>query len=302
MRALITGSGGFVGHHLAAHLTACGDEVTGTDRTLGGPDLLDPAAMQALMNDLRPEAVYHLAGDADVGGSWDHPLDTFRANAEGTLNVLAAAREAGVGRVLHIGSADVYGRVQPDELPISEQAPLRPVSPYAASKIAAEYVALQAYQGYGQEVVIVRAFNHIGPGQSERFVAPAVAMRIARAEQDGTEVIGAGNLTPQRDLTDVRDVVRAYRLLVDGGQPGIVYNVCSGVPLSIRELCETLIDLSTARLTLEADPDLQRPVDLPILAGDNSRLRSATGWEPRVAITESLRDLLDECRSRLAVA
>jgi len=302
MRALITGSGGFVGHHLAAHLTACGDEVTGTDRDLGGPDLLDPSALIALMNDLRPEAVYHLAGDADVGGSWDHPLETFRANAEGTLNVLAAARQAGVGRVLHIGSADVYGRVQPDELPIAEQAPLRPVSPYAASKIAAEYLALQAYQGYGQEVVIVRAFNHIGPGQSERFVAPAVAMRIAQAEQNGTTVIGAGNLTPRRDLTDVRDVVRAYRLLVDGGQPGAIYNVCTGAPVSIRELCDTLISLSDAPLTLEVDPELQRPVDLPVLAGDNARLRAATGWEPRIPIRESLGDLLNECRSHLAVA
>ena len=302
MRALITGSSGFVGRHLEHHLVESGDEVVGTDRASGGPDLLDAVGFASLLADVRPDAVYHLAGDADVGGSWDHPRETFRANAEGTLNILKAARACNVGRVLHIGSADVYGRVRPHELPLSESSPLRPVSPYAASKIAAEYLALQACGGYGQEVVIVRAFNHIGPGQSDRFVAPAVALRIARAELDGTHTISAGNLTPRRDLTDVRDVVRAYRLLVLSGEPGVAYNVCSGSALSVAEICEALIAASTADLTLEADPELQRPVDLPVLIGDNSRLRAATGWAPTIPFAVSLGDLLAECRTRLAVA
>jgi len=302
MRALITGAGGFVGFHLTRHLTDAGDEVIGTDLSSGGPDLLDAEGLTRLVAEVRPDAIYHLAGDADVGGSWDHPRSTFRANAEGTLNLLAAARDGGVHRVLHIGSADVYGKVRPDELPLTESAALRPVSPYAASKIAAEYVALQAHGGYGQEVVIVRAFNHIGPGQSERFVAPAVAMRIARAEREGGTAVSAGNLTPRRDLTDVRDVVRAYRMLVTSGEPGVVYNVFSGRALSVEEICRALIAASTSNLTLEADPELQRPVDLPVLMGDASRIHAATGWEPSIPITQSLSDLLEDCRSRLDLA
>jgi GDP-4-dehydro-6-deoxy-D-mannose reductase len=298
VRALITGAGGFVGHHLARYLEEAGDEVSGTDRSDGGPDLLDPEGLEKLFLDRSPEVVYHLAGDADVGGSWDHPTETFRTNAEGTLNVLAAARAAGVERVLSIGSADVYGRVLPEDLPITEQTPLRPVSPYAASKIAAEYLGIQASLGHGQDVICVRAFNHVVPGQSERFVAPAVAMRIVRTEREGGESVAAGNLTPRRDLTDVRDVVRAYRLLVESGRPGSVYNVCSGKAYSIAEVCEILISHANRPLRLEADPDLQRPVDLPVLAGDHSLITADTGWTPRIPIEQSLAELLDECRTR----
>jgi GDP-4-dehydro-6-deoxy-D-mannose reductase len=298
MKALVTGAGGFVGRHLVRHLAECGDEVHETDRSEGGPDLLDAEALEKLFLDLSPDVVYHLAGDADVGGSWDHPVETFRANAEGTLNVLTAARAAGVGRVLAIGSADVYGIVPPEELPITEATPLRPVSPYAASKVAAEYLALQAWLGRDQEVVCVRAFNHVGPGQSERFLAPAVAMRIVRTERAGGDTVTAGNLTPRRDLTDVRDVVRAYRSLVEDGRPGRVYNVCSGTALSVAEICEILIANAERPMRLEADPDLQRAVDLPVLVGDHSLLTRDTGWEPEIPIERSLRELLEECRTR----
>ncbi len=298
VRALITGASGFVGRHLAQHLSDAGDEVVGTDRSEGGPDLLDPEGLEKLFVDVEPEVVYHLAGDADVGGSWDHPLETFRANAEGTLNVLSAARTAGVERVLSIGSADVYGIVPPEELPITESTPLRPVSPYAASKIAAEFLGLQAWLGRGLDVVCVRAFNHVGPGQSERFLAPAVAMRIVRTEREGGDTISAGNLTPRRDLTDVRDVVRAYRMLVTSGQPGTVYNVCSGTAFSVAEVCDMLIANAERPLRIEADPDLQRPVDLPVLVGDHSLITEHTGWEPEIPIERSLRELLEECRTR----
>jgi len=298
VRALITGASGFVGRHLARHLEDLGDDVIGTDRSDGGPDLLDAEGLEKLLVDLSPEVVYHLAGDADVGGSWDHPLETFRANAEGTLNVLAAARAAGVGRVLSIGSADVYGIVPAEDLPITEETPLRPVSPYAASKVAAEYLALQAWLGREQDVVCVRAFNHIGPGQSERFVAPAVAMRIVRTEREGGELVAAGNLTPRRDVTDVRDVVRAYRMLVTSGRPGTIYNVCSGTAYSIAELCDMLVANASRPLRIEADPDLQRPVDLPVLVGDHSLITEHTGWEPEIPIERSLRELLEECRTR----
>lgn len=302
MKALITGGGGFVGPHLSAHLGAAGDEVTVTDRQRGGPDICDAEAIGELLADVRPDVVYHLAGDSDVGGSWHHPLDTFRANAEGTLNVLTAAREAGVARVVSIGSADVYGVVAAEHLPLREDAPLRPVSPYAASKAAADFLGLQAWLGHGLEVVRVRAFNHLGPGQSERFLAPGIAMRIARNERSGGEVVPVGNLTPQRDLTDVRDVVRAYRLLAVDGAPGEVYNVCSGRALAVSEVAVELLKLADRPMRLEPDPELQRPVDVPVLCGDNSRIRAATGWRPEIPLLTTLKDLMEDCRRRAATA
>ena len=300
MKALITGAHGFVGAHLVEHLNACGDEVTAIDRSAGDADILDAEALCATFAKYRPEVIYHLAGDSDVGGSWDHPADTFRANAEGTLNVLAAARSAGVERVLVIGSADVYGRVTPDELPITENHPLRPVSPYAASKVAADYLALQAHLGHSQHVVRTRPFNHLGPGQTTKFVAPALAMRIVTAEATGSSEIPVGNLSSQRDFTDVRDVVRAYRLLVEQGSGGEVYNVCSGSAIAVADLAQQMIALATTPLRLVSDPELQRPVDIPVLCGDNSRLRAATGWSPEIPLADTLADLLSDFRTRRA--
>jgi GDP-4-dehydro-6-deoxy-D-mannose reductase len=300
MKALITGASGFVGRYLRDHLAACGDDVVGTDRADGGPDLLDAEGWNALVDDVRPDFVYHLAGDADVGGSWRHPRETFAANAVGTLNLLLACRDAGVGRVLNVGSADVYGRVPPDRLPITESHPLEPVSPYAASKIAADFLGLQATLGLGLEVVRVRAFNHIGPGQSDRFVAPAIATRIARNEVEGGDEVPVGDLTPRRDLTDVRDVVRAYRLLVEHGEPGEVYNVCSGEAVAIGELADQLLAMAARPMRLTTDPALLRPVDLPVLIGDCSKLADRTGWRPEIPIATTLKDLMDDCRARVA--
>jgi GDP-4-dehydro-6-deoxy-D-mannose reductase len=297
VKTLVTGAGGFVGPHLVAHLEACGDDVTATDRSTG-LDICDPDSLAATFGATRPEVVYHLAGDSDVGGSWSHPLSTFRANAEGTLNVLEAARRAGVGRVIAIGSADVYGKVVEAELPLTERSELRPTSPYAASKVAADYVALQAFLGYGLDVIRVRAFNHIGPGQTDRFVAPAIATRIARNEIEGTTVVPVGNLTPRRDLTDVRDVVRAYRLLAEKGAGGEAYNVCSGRDVRILDLAERLLGLATAPMELVEDPALFRPVDIPVLRGSNTKLVEATGWAPEFPIERTLSDLMDECRAR----
>ena len=297
MRALVTGATGFVGPHLIEHLSQEGDEVTATDRT-SGLDIADADAVTALFRASRPEVVYHLAGDSDVGGSWNHPLATFRANAEGTLNVLTAAREAGVERVVAIGSADVYGKVTEAELPLTEESELRPTSPYAASKVAADYLAVQAFLGYGLGVIRVRAFNHLGPGQSDRFVAPAIACRIAANEREGIDVVPIGNLDARRDLTDVRDVVRAYRLLATSGEGGQVYNVCSGRAVRIGDLAERLVAMATIPMRLEPDPDLLRPVDIPVLCGDNRRLRAATGWEPHYSIDDTLADLMADCRGR----
>ncbi|CAB4892523.1 unannotated protein [freshwater metagenome] len=273
--------------------------MTATDRVTDGLDILDAAALLELFRRCEPEVVYHLAGASDVGGSWQTPQATFRANAEGTLNILWAAREAGTERVLTIGSADIYGKVTAADLPITEDLPLRPVSPYAASKVAADYVALQAFLGYEQHVVRARPFNHLGPGQTDKFVAPALASRVAANEIEGNSVVLVGNLSPQRDFTDVRDVVRAYRLLVDKGQAGQVYNVCSGAAIPVQDLAERLISLATIPMTLEADPDLQRPVDIPILLGDSSRIFADTGWKPEIPLDQTLEDLLNDRRKRL---
>lgn len=301
MRAVITGGLGFVGRHLERHLLGLGDEVLTIDRHGDhAVDITDGPAVTQKLAELEPDAVYHLAGWADVGASWKDPVGAFRANAEGTLHVLRACIDAKVGRVLAVASADLYGVVTPDELPLTESSPLRPTSPYGASKAAAEALAQQAFLGHGLGVIRVRPFNHLGPGQAEGFVAPALAARIARAERDDHSTIPVGNLTARRDLTDVRDIVRAYRLLVERGEPGEVYNVCSGRDLAIQELADHLVTLARRPITLETDESLLRPVDLPVLRGDPSKLREATGWSPEIEIEQTLADLLDDMRTRVS--
>jgi GDP-4-dehydro-6-deoxy-D-mannose reductase len=300
MRALVTGASGFVGRHLVEHLEATGDDVVRTDVDHEGADITDADSMRDLFASTRPDAVYHLAGWSDVGGSWGADQEVFRINAEGTLSVLLAAQHAGVERVLVVSSADVYGIVAEDELPLTEESPVRPVSPYAVSKVAADFLGLQAFLGRRQGVVRVRAFNHLGPGQRERFVAPAVAARIARNERDGGDVVPVGNTTPRRDFTDVRDVVRAYRLLVEHGTPGEAYNVCSGVDVAIADLVDRLLRMAARPMRLEEDATLLRPVDVPVLRGDSTKLREATGWVPEVPLDRTLVDILDAARAAAA--
>ena len=299
MRALVTGAGGFVGVHLVRHLHEQGDEVVELERTVDGIDVADAEPVTDAIMAAKPEAVYHLAGASDVGGSWAAPRETFLANALGTLNVLEAARAAGTGRVLAVTSADVYGRVTEDELPLTEHRPLRPVSPYAASKVAADALAQQAWLGHRLPVLRVRAFNHLGPGQSDRFVAPSLAARIARNERDGGDEVPIGNLSPRRDVTDVRDVVRAYRLLMEHGVPGEVYNVCRGAAVSVEEIAGALLAMAARPMHLVSDPALARPVDIPVLVGDNTALRQATGWVPTIALAQTLADVLADWRTRL---
>lgn len=296
---MITGVGGFVGRHLAAHLLDAGDEVTGVDRNDGSVDILDRGSIARAFESAQPEVVYHLAGWSDVGGSWAKPVEAFRANAEGTLNVLLACAEFGSPRVVAISSADIYGPVTDGELPLSEEAPLRPVSPYAASKVAADFVALQAWLGRRCPVIRVRAFNHLGPGQSNKFVAPALAERIARNELSGGGEVVVGNMDARRDLTDVRDVVRAYRLLAEKGQAGEAYNVCSGRDVAVLDLAERLVSMAARPMALRRDPALERKVDVPVLRGDNTKLRAATGWEPAIPLEQTLADLLADMRSRV---
>ena len=292
MRALITGADGFVGLHLNDHLLAEGDQVIAS-----ATDITDRDALIAAFSEANPEVVYHLAAQADVGGSWDNPVETLRVNVEGTLNTLDAARLAGATRVLAVTSADIYGHVDPDDLPLTENQPIRPVSPYAASKGAADILCLQATLGHGLDVVRARSFNHLGPGQSDRFVASAIAHRIVANERSGERDVRVGNLDARRDFTDVRDVVRAYRLLMVHGVSGEAYHVCSGIDRSVDELARTLIELADTSVRLETDPALLRPIDLSVLRGDNTKLRECTGWTPAIPIETTLHDLLEHWRA-----
>ena len=290
MRALITGGKGFVGQWLAAHLKDCGDEVAVIDIET---DVADGAAVGAVMAEVAPDAVYHLAALTHVGESWENPSQVLRVNVLGTAELLAAARrDRPEARVLVVSSAEVYGVVTPQQLPLGEDTPTEPASPYAASKLAAETVALQAWRGYAQPVIVVRPFNHIGPGQSPNFFVPALAKRIVEARRSGAPTLAVGTLTTRRDFTDVRDVVAAYRLLMEHGTAGDVYNVCSGHDVAMAEVAEQLLDLAGVDLSLETDPALVRPVDVPVLRGDASRLRAATGWRPTIPLATTLADVL----------
>jgi len=290
MRALITGGKGFVGQWLAAHLKDRGDEVAVIDMET---DVADGPAVRRVIGDVTPDAIYHLAAMTHVGESWENPSQVLRVNVLGTAEVLAAARSLDTSpRVLVVSSAEVYGIVTPAQLPLGEDTPAQPASPYAASKLAAEAVALQAWRGFGQPVVIVRPFNHIGPGQSPNFFVPALAKRIVEARRSGARSLPVGNLTTRRDFTDVRDVVTAYRLLIEQGESGAVYNVCSGRDVAMSEVAGNLLELAGANLTLETDPALLRPVDVPVLRGSAALLRSATGWEPRIPLATTLVDVL----------
>jgi GDP-4-dehydro-6-deoxy-D-mannose reductase len=301
VKALVTGATGFVGRHLVAHLTDCGDEVIATDRSSGGPDITNAQAVMQYVMHNEPEVIYHLAGQSDVHRSWGNPVESYRANVEGAANVLAAAQAAQVRRVVAVLSADAYGRVAAADLPIDERTPFHPLSPYAASKAAAEFVCVQAHLGSGIDVVRARPFTHIGPGQSPRFVAAALASRIAEAERTGGDAITVGRLDTRRDFTDVRDIVQAYRLLALHGESGEAYNVCSGDDVSIDEIAQQLVGMAKYSMRLVPDPALQRPADVPVLRGDATKLQRATGWAPTFPLRQTLHDMLEDWRRRLAV-
>jgi GDP-4-dehydro-6-deoxy-D-mannose reductase len=301
MRAAVTGSSGFVGSHLVPFLRSHGDDVVTIDRT-GTPsvDVTDAAEVRDVLRAARPDAVYHLAALSHIGRSWDAPEAVFRINAVGALNVLRACIDAGVERVLVAGSADLYGVVGPEDVPLTEESPIRPVTPYGASKAAADVLALQAFLGDGLGTLRVRAFNHTGPGQSASMLVPGLAQRIADAERSANSKIAVGQLDIIRDLTDVRDVVRAYRLLVEHGTPGEAYNVCSGRGVTVREVAEGMLAMSDAPLELVVDPELVRPVDVPRLVGSRAKLHAATGWEPAIDLQTTMDDVLSEARTRAA--
>lgn len=302
MRALVTGATGFVGPHLLAHLQDCGDDVVLPGDASGDFDITDRSAVQAMFEAERPEVVYHLAAWSDVGASWIDPTACLRVNVEGTAHVLDAARACGSRRVLVVGSSEEYGKIDADAdadgARLREDAPLRPITPYGASKVAASFVALQAWLGAGLETVRVRAFSHTGAGQSDRFVVPALARRIVDAQRVGDPAILVGNRSPVRDISDVRDIVRAYRLLMEHGIAGEAYNVCRGEGVSIGAIADGLIARAGGGLECVVDDSLVRPVDVPRLVGDPTKLVTTTGWSPKYSLDDTLEAVLEYARAQ----
>jgi GDP-4-dehydro-6-deoxy-D-mannose reductase len=316
VKILITGVDGFAGGHLARHLlespelTVHGTTLLPTDqhRTLAKEgallrqvDLTNAADVLALLEELAPDDIYHLAAQSFVPRSFENPWETLQNNIQGQLNVLHGVATIGLNaRVLVVGSSEEYGPVRPDEVPITEEQPLCPANPYSVSKVAQDMLGLQYFISHGVRAIRVRPFNHIGPGQSERFVAPAFACQIAAIEQGQREpVIYVGNLSGKRDFTDVRDMVRAYRLLMEKGQPGEVYNIGAGETHSIQELLDILLSLTAIPIKVETDPARVRPLDVPIVVCDARKMREATGWGTTIRFEDTLRDILDDWRSRM---
>lgn len=263
-------------------------------------DLEDPARVQALVRDHPAAEIFHLAAFTSVGRSWSDAAAAFRVNAIGTLFLLqavAAARETGAGdpRILVVGSAEAYGASAQAGRPLAEDAPLRPLSPYAVSKAAQEMLALQAHRASGLWAVVARSFNHTGPGQRPPFAAGEFALQLRAAKRAGAPArIAVGNLDARRDFTDVRDVARAYRLLIERGEAGRVYNVCRGEAVSLREILLRLAEIAGVRAEPVVEPGHLRPVDLPEVVGDPAALAAATGWHPQVDLRRSLEDLWND--------
>lgn len=315
MRALITGAGGFAGGHLCTYLLVHTDwEVVGTvypqppESSPAEPrlrlrfaDLRDPRDVEALLGRVQPDYVFHLAAQSFVPASFQDPWTTLENNIRAELNLLEAVRRSGREvRVLVVGSNEEYGAPTPEELPQTEDSPLRPNNPYAVSKVTQDFLGLQYYLAYGVPVVRVRPYNHTGPGQSPRFVVPAFAEQIARIEAGLQEpVLKVGNLDSARDFTDVRDIVRAYHLAATKGEAGEVYNLASGRPLSVRGLLEVLLSYSRAEIRVERDPSRYRPVDVPVVYGSAEKFRCRTGWEPDIPFEQTLRDVLDYWRQEV---
>jgi len=296
VRALVTGGNGFVGRHLVAELQARGYEtfVAGTGALEPGEtafELTDLASVRAVVDRVRPEIVFHLAAHASVADAARAPLETYAANVTGTAHVIEAIRTSDTpARLLFVSSAEVYGARSPAEMPLRETALPAPATIYAASKLAAEAIVLASVHTYGLRAIVVRPFNLIGPGQSDRFAVGAFAHRLARIAAGGPPLFPVGNLTAQRDFLDVRDAVRAFADLAERGTDGETYNLCSGVPKGVAELLRQLVFAARIGVEIREDPALMRPVDMPIAYGDNAKLRAATGWEPRLPLSRTLQD------------
>ncbi|MEM6792600.1 MAG: GDP-mannose 4,6-dehydratase [Acidobacteriota bacterium] len=319
MRALITGITGFAGSHLAEYLLAHHRdvEVFGTHRwrspmdnirgitervTLVECDLSDSGSVLATLEQVRPDFIFHLAAQSYVPTSWNAPLETLDTNIIGQTNIFEAVRRLGLDPVIQIAcSSEEYGLVHPNETPIRETNPLRPLSPYAVSKVTQDYLGYQYFMSYGLKVIRTRGFNHTGPRRGEVFVTSNFAKQLAHIAAGLREpVLYVGNLTAIRDFTDVRDTVRAYWLAVNHAKPGEVYNIATGTGITIQELLDRLIALSGVEVEVREDPARMRPSDVEILIGDSSKFRADTGWEPQIPFDQTLKDTFEYWRERVA--
>jgi len=312
MRALITGITGFVGSHLAEYLLSKNYEVFGTVRwrskrdniahleakkaiTLFDTDIKDPGSVRGTVASAKPDEIYHLAAQSFVPASWSAPAETLDTNIQGQLNILEAAREVVPGAKVHVvGSSEEYGLVYPEEVPITEDQPLRPLSPYGVSKVAQDMLGWQYFQSYGLNVVRTRAFNHTGPRRGEVFVTSSFSRQLAEIAKGRREaVIKVGNLEAKRDFTDVRDVVRAYHLVVTKGKPGEVFNICSGIGRSVQSVMDLLLEISGLDVKVERDPARMRPSDVMVLEGSFERIKKSLGWQPTIPFEKTMRDLYE---------
>lgn len=314
MRVLITGSSGFAGTHLARWLCAIEPTCDVFGTVFGdGPDhlpaaiqrfpldLCDAGTVEKALHDIQPNQIYHLAGQASPALSFEQPWETIEANLRAQINLFESCLKLGLqSRILVVSSAEFYDPREMGEHGLNENAAFRPTSPYGVSKVAQDMLALQYALAHNLEIVRARPFNHVGPGQSDKFVAPAFALQIARIEAGLQErVLSVGNLSARRDFTDVRDVVRAYYLLMSSGRAGEAYNIASGTVHSIEQVLHTLLSFTPVEVEVQVDPAKMRPVDIQVIRGDSSKLRRATGWQPEYSFEDSMRDLLEECRQRI---
>jgi GDP-4-dehydro-6-deoxy-D-mannose reductase len=316
MRVLITGINGFVGGHFAEHvLSQAGWDVWGLTRTpqltlpalqgrvqLVQADLNDRAATRQALAAVQPALIVHLAGQAFVPESFRDPAATLRTNTFGALHLFLALIDEHLlqTRVLVVGTNEEYGQIRPDDLPVTEQTPLRPTSPYGVSKAAQSLLTLQYHLSHGLDLILVRPFTHIGPRQNERFVTAAFARQIARIEAGLQEpVLRVGNLEARRDFTDVRDIVRAYTLLLRHGIAGETYNVGSGRVATIQTILDMLLAESTTAIEVRPDPALMRPIDIPLVYSDCAALQQCTGWAPQIPLEQTLHDVLQYWRAQV---
>ena len=320
MRVLITGITGFVGSHMADYALAQGADVFGSNRwrsktenidhlrhkvTFIESDLRDLSSVRALLETSQPDYVIHLAAQSFVGVSWHTPAETLSTNILSQVNLFEAIRGLKMSpRILAVGSSEEYGLVHEDELPIKETNPLRPLSPYAVSKVTQDMMAFQYFRSYGLPVIRTRAFNHEGPRRGDVFVTSNFARQVAEIEAGLREkVLYVGDLTPRRDYSDVRDIVRGYWLLLQRGEPGEVYNLCSGKSWTIQRVLDFILGLSTVKgITVKTDPARLRPSDVMVLEGDPSKVHQATGWKVEIPFERTLTELLEYWRQRLRAA
>lgn len=309
-RVLITGADGFVASHLIRELAeSAGASITGIGLREIPPDvaslmeylvldLTDYEAVKELLADRRPDEIFHLAALPSVAASWDDPWSTYRVNVLAQVNLMEALRRLGMEASVHIAcSSEEYGKVKAGEMPLGEETPLRPCSHYAVSKVAQETLGLMYHEAFGWRIMVTRGFNQAGPGQSSDFVVSSFACQIAEIEAGRREpVIMVGNLEPRRDFIDVRDTVRAYRIIMESGRGGASYNVCSGTAVAVSEILDMMLEMSEARIRVEPDPGRQRPSDIPLLLGDNTLLMEETGWAPEIPLRRTLQDTIDYWR------